>query len=239
MHRLTTYSEAIEVLAHDKCIAIGNSYHRPLGEAYSVDKSTVGATGITQQHFRSGALVAHGNHRLTAAHIMIRIVKQNLGTWRSGAAPHCIVAGQEIMALAGVNIFERNNGLVLLVQTHSSLNRRLLRLRRQRWRLQRRLHRLSCRVGKHARAQFNEVAHYASRMAVRTLYGCVLIIRKNLKGQHLGTILIGTAHICFCRIGRHCLDSCMMLLYKVGDIGVVIKIGHIHVVVGEVLIVAG
>lgn len=237
MHRLTTYSEAIEVLAHDKCIAIGKSYHRPLGEAYSVDKSTVGATGITQQHFRSGALVAHGNHRLTAAHIILRIVKQNLGTWRSSATPHDIIARQEVVALARIDIFERDHCHGLLVQAHSGLNRRLLW--RQRWRLQRRLHRLSCRVGKHARAQFNEVAHYASRMAVRTLYGRILIIRKSLKGQHLGTILIGTAHIYFCRIGRHCLDSCMMLLYKVGDIGVVIKIGHIHVVVGEVLIVAG
>lgn len=237
MHRLTTYSEAIEVLAHDKCIAIGKSYHRPLGQTHLVDKSAVGATGVTQQHLRTGSHTAHGNYHLASAHVMLRIVKQNLGTWRSGAAPHSIVARQEVVALARIDIFERDHCHGLLVQAHSGLNRRLLW--RQRWRLQRRLQRLSCRVGKHARAQFNEVAHYASRMAVRTLYGRILIIRKSLKGQHLGTILIGTAHIYFCRIGRHCLDSCMMLLYKVGDIGVVIKIGHIHVVVGEVLIVAG
>lgn len=74
-------------------------------------------------------------------------------------------------------------------------------------------------------------------MAVRTLYGCVLVIRKNLKGQHLGAILIRTAHICFCRVWRHCLGVCIILLYKVGNIGVVIKVGHIHVVVGEVLII--
>ena len=30
----------------------------------------------------------------------------------------------------------------------------------------------------------------------------------------------------------------MQLLYKVRDIGVVVKIGHIHIVVGEVLIIA-
>ncbi len=76
-------------------------------------------------------------------------------------------------------------------------------------------------------------------MAVRTLYGCVLIIRENLKGQHLSAILIGTAHIYFCRVWRHCLGVCIMLLYKVGNIGVVIKVGHIHVVVGEVLLEAG
>ena len=114
------------MLAHHKSVAVGKSHHRPFGQAHLVDKSAVGATGVTQQHLRTGSHTAHGNYHLASAHVMLRIVKQNLGTWRSGAATHSIVAGQEIMALAGVNIFERNNGLVLLVQTHSSLSRRLL-----------------------------------------------------------------------------------------------------------------
>ena len=103
--------------------------------------------------------------------------------------------------------------------------------------LQRRLHRLSNRVGRYAWTQLDKVTHLAARMAVRALDGRILIIRKNPEGQHIGTILVRAAHIYFCRVGRHFFHSYMQLLYKVGDIGVVVKIGHIHVVVGEVLII--
>lgn len=74
-------------------------------------------------------------------------------------------------------------------------------------------------------------------MTVRALDGSFLVVWEHLKGQHLGTGLIRTAHVYFCRVGRHFFHSYMQLLYKVGDIGVVVKIGHIHVVVGEVLII--
>ncbi len=127
VHRLPTYREAIEVLAHYKCVTIGKAYHRPLGQAYSVDKSAVGTTGISQQHLRSGTLMAYGNHRLTAAHIMLRVVKKNLGSRSGRATSHDVIARQKIMTLSGIDIFERDHCHRLLVYAYRGRSRRLAR----------------------------------------------------------------------------------------------------------------
>lgn len=217
------------MFAHHERVAVGYAHARSFGQTHVIDESSVGAAGIAQQYAHSVVVLTYFDDGLTTAHIVFRVIEKHIGSRCGCAATDHVFAGMEVVFLSGEGVFEGHHRRHLCRRCGRGVSGGC----RSGYGL---LHGHALRLGlRRLGTQFDEIAHTAFEMTMRTHNRRRLVIGERFEGQHLGTILIGASDVYFRWIGSHyiCFDN---RLDKVRNVNVVIEVCHIDIVVRKILI---